>query len=607
MKKQSSRVGSNLTGGNGEMTKEQLLEDVLKLRRKIKRLTASRDKIKTELLRKQMEAEALDAVGQAFIILDGDANIVFLNDALAEITGYGRKELMGRTPLFLCSETGVETQESALKAIREEGYWEGEIHCRKKSGDIYPIWISAGAVRDKKHGATHYAATAIDITTLKKTEKHLMHIAHHDVLTDLPNRTLMFDRMKQALALAKRHGYQVAVILLDLDRFKEINDTLGHHIGDQLLVEASERLVAIVRESDTVARLGGDEFLVILPQVGNANNAAHVAQKFLDTISEPFHLDGQELFISASIGIAMYPGDGSEGDAMLKSSDTAMYHAKAQGKNNYKFFTEEINKSTVERFMLESRFRRALEKLEFHLNYQPKIDVATGRITGIEALIRWYHPEQGSVKPGLFIPLAEETGFVVQLGEWVLREACRQNKEWQEEGFPPLNVAVNMSARQFHKKGLVEMIKEILVETGLEPKHLMIEITESAIVVDIEDTITTLNEMRQVGVGVSVDDFGTGYSSLNYLNRLPIDELKIDRSFIKDVVENEDSMKVVTAVIALAQSLNLKVVAEGIETRGQLELIRACRCDEAQGYLFSRPLSSEDLRKLILKGPSITL
>jgi EAL domain-containing protein (putative c-di-GMP-specific phosphodiesterase class I) len=342
---------------------------------------------------------------------------------------------------------------------------------------------------------------------------------------------------------------------------------------------------------------------VILPEIGSANDAAHIAQKFLNILSAPFLLSGNELFISASIGISMFPNDSDDPDKLVKKADTAMYHAKAQGKNNFKFFTEDINKSTVERFILETQFRQALDKLEFHMNYQPKVDIRSGIITGTEALLRWYHPEQGNVKPGLFIPLAEETGFVVQLGEWALRESCRQNKEWQDKGLRPLRVSVNLSPRQFKKRDLLEMVKGVLDETGLDPQYLMLEITESTIMENIEETIGTMNSFRDLGVGISIDDFGTGYSSLNYLNRFSVDELKVDQTFISQL-SDADNCKVVNAVIALAHELNHKVVAEGVETDEQLEFLRSNNCDEVQGYFFSKPLSAKDFHALLSEDPT---
>lgn len=550
-----------------------------------------------------IKAMAIETTGHAVAMADADAKLIYVNDAFLKTSGYTRDEVLGKSASMLCSgQNGEEFLRQIQNSVLSSGKWQGEVICLKKSGDDYPAWVCINSARDARGNVGHYSGFSLDISVLKENEQRLHHMAHYDLLTNLPNRSLMYDRLKQALSLARRYRYSVAVMLLDVDRFKEVNDTLGHHIGDQLLMEAAFRLVGCVRESDTIARMGGDEFLVILSEVGNATNVAHVAQKFLDALSKPFELEGNEVFVSASIGIVMFPNDGEDIHMLVKNADTAMYHAKAQGKNNFKFFTEGINKSTVERFMLESRFRRALEKLEFQLNYQPKFDISSGKLTGMEALLRWYHPEQGSVNPSLFIPLAEETGLVVQLGEWVVREACRQNKAWQNEGLQPLRVSVNLSARHFHKKDLIAMVSGILDETGLDPRYLMIEITESTIIQDVEETIDTLNKFRSMGIGVSVDDFGTGFSSLNYLNRFSLDELKIDKTFITDIASGSDSRKVITAIIALAHNLKLSVVAEGVETKEQLEFLKESNCDQVQGYLFSVPLSSEQFRNQVQRG-----
>lgn len=550
-----------------------------------------------------LKATAVEATGNIVVMTDSRAKIEYVNHAFLEASGYSQEEILGESALVLChDQNGEDLWKTISESVLRDGTWQGEIICSKKNGDVYPAWVCISSVKNGEGYADHYVGFSFDISLLKENEQRLQHMAHYDLLTNLPNRSLMYDRLKQAISLAKRYQYPVAVMLLDIDRFKEVNDTLGHHVGDQLLMEASFRLIGCVRESDTIARMGGDEFLVILSEVGNANNVAHVAQKLLEALSMPFQLDAQDVFVSASIGIAMYPSDGDDMHMLVRSADTAMYHAKAQGKNNFKFFTEGINRSTVERFMLESRFRRALEKLEFQLNYQPKVDLATGKMTGMEALLRWYHPEQGSVNPSLFIPLAEETGLVIPLGEWALREACRQSKAWQNEGMQPLRVSVNLSARHFHKKGLIDMIIRVLEETGLDPRHLMLEITESTIIENVEETIDTLNEFRAMGIGISVDDFGTGFSSLNYLNRFSIDELKIDKTFIQDISAKSDSRKVITAIIALAHNLNLKVVAEGVETEEQLRFLRENDCDQVQGYYFSRPLSTEEFSRQVSRG-----
>ncbi len=552
-----------------------------------------------------LKARVVDTNALAIIMADADLNIIYVNEAFEKVSGYSRDEVIGRHPRMLCSDRNDRKLYMSMKKELQDGHWQGEIWGIQKSGGESPIWVYIHAVRDGLGTVTHYAATLFDITLFKQNEQRLEHMAHYDILTNLPNRSLMYDRLTQALRVAKRYRNSVAVMLLDVDRFKEVNDTLGHHIGDQLLIQAATRLIGCVRETDTVARMGGDEFLAILPEIGNVGNAVHIAQKFIEALSTPFKLEEHEVFVSGSVGITMYPNDSEDIHMLVKNADTAMYHAKAQGKNNFKFFTEEINTSTVERFKLESRFRRALEKLEFQLNYQPKVDIRSGKMVGMEALLRWYHPDQGHVNPALFIPLAEETGLLSQLSEWALKEACRQNKEWQNLGLPPLRVSVNLSARHFHKKDLPDIVGNILAEAGLAPEHLMLEITEGTIIEKVDETIETLKSFRTMGVGVSIDDFGTGYSSLNYLNRFSIDELKIDRSFVSDILNDFDSRKVITAIIALAHNLNLAVVAEGVETKEQYDFLKESDCDEIQGYYFSKPLSSEDFRNLISRGLAI--
>lgn len=606
IKKSKGRARPIAEAGNpvgGRMTKAELQSELSGLQGLLLKLNRSKDRQQETLKELRKKIDAFQAAGQAFVLTDRDARILDVNDAFTKAFGHSRKSLLGTSALDLGSRSNDKQLLKAIEtSLQKNGGWQGEVFCRKKNRKKFPVWLTINTLRGRSGKVQNYAATLLDITVFKKTEKMLEQMAHFDMLTNLPNRTLMLDRLTQALSLAKRHGKYVAVMLLDLDRFKEVNDTLGHDVGDQLLVEAADRLTKVLRESDTVARIGGDEFVAILPEIAHPNNAAHIAQKFLKTLSSPFNLDEHKLYISASIGIAMYPGDSTEPDGLVKDSDTAMYHAKAQGKNNFKFFTEDINKSTVERFLLENRFRQALDKLEFHLNYQPKVDMKTGRIAGMEALLRWYHPEQGSVKPGLFIPLAEETGLVVPLGAWALREACRQNKEWQDMGLRHLSISVNLSPRQFQEKNLLELVQDVLDETGLDPGYLMIEITESTIIERLDDTLLTLEAFRDMGIGVSIDDFGTGYSSLNYLHRFPLDELKIDGSFISNL-SSPENRKVVNAIITLAKGLNFKVVAEGVETGEQLEFLRSNNCDEIQGYYFSKPLSAEDFHALLKKDP----
>ena len=437
---------------------------------------------------------------------------------------------------------------------------------------------------------------------LELTRQREHYLSHHDDLTNLPNRTLLMDRLRQALTRAPWHKWWVAVLFIDLDRFKRINDTLGHNLGDLLLKEIAGRLIACVRNGDTVARLGGDEFTIILADMAQAQDIPKVVPQILNCFSKSFILEGHETFITASIGISLYPNDGEDPETLLKNADTAMYRAKEEGRNNYQHFSPAMNVRTFDQLALENNLRRALERNEFLLYYQPQVSFKTRQIIGMEALLRWRHPDLGLVSPARFIPVAEETGLIVPIGEWVLRTACTQNKAWQIAGLPSLLVAVNLSARQFQHKGLVEMIKRVLNETRLDPKYLELELTESILMRKEEDVITTLCELNAMGIGLSIDDFGTGYSSLSYLKRFPIHKLKIDRSFVRDIATDPDDPAIVRAVIALAHSLNMKAIAEGVETAEQLEFLRSLQCDEMQGYLFSLPLPAEEVTKLLTTG-----
>lgn len=441
-------------------------------------------------------------------------------------------------------------------------------------------------------------------TLTERKQAHLYHLAHFDALTGLPNRLLFEDRLTQALVHERRAGKLVALLFLDLDRFKAINDTFGHAVGDLLLKAVSKRLSQTVRESDTVARMGGDEFTLIFSGIHEPLDAGKIAHLILEVMGKPFVLEGHEVFVSTSIGITLYPLD-TDGidpiETLLKNADTAMYKAKDRGKNNYQFFTPEMNVATLERMLLENDLRKALENDEFILHYQPRIHCADSSVSGMEALIRWQHPKLGLVSPATFIPLAEETGLIVPIGEWVLRTACLQTKAWHDAGMPPLRVAVNISARQFKHADLILTIEKVLHETGLSPRFLEVELTESLAMEDVQQTIVTLNALNNMGISIAIDDFGTGYSSLAYLKRFPVDFLKIDQSFVRDIVDNSDSAAIAKAIIAMAHNLNLEVVGEGVETSEQFDFLRQNDCEEVQGYLFSRPLCVEEFNHYINK------
>ena len=445
-----------------------------------------------------------------------------------------------------------------------------------------------------------------DLEERKRVEQSIRHMAHHDALTGLPNRSLFRDRLTHAMAQADRYHQKLAVMFLDLDRFKAINDTLGHNVGDQLLKIAAERLRSCVRDSDTVARLGGDEFTVVVEDIVEDHDAAAVAQKILDTLSQPFNLYGHEVFISVSVGVTLYPSDDENADNLLRNADSAMYRAKEFGRNNFQFYVAEMNIKARERLMLESSLRRALDRDEFMLYYQPRVSLLSGRIIGAEALMRWRHPELGLVPPSEFIPILDETGMIIPVGDWALREACRQNREWQDMGLPTIRVAVNLSVRQFIQKDLADTIVRALDAANLSAEHLEVEITEDLFLEHNQTNIITLARLKNMGIHISIDDFGTGYSSLSYLKRLPIDTLKIDQSFVRDIGD-PDNKAIASAIIAMASSLRLNVLAEGVETDEQLAFLRAQGCNEIQGFSFSHPLPADEFAQLLRDGRQMRL
>ncbi|TAM43584.1 MAG: PAS domain S-box protein [Gammaproteobacteria bacterium] len=486
------------------------------------------------------------------------------------------------------------------ESVKNRTAYDIEHRLLMKDGRIKYVHERCETFYDEAGRPLRSVGTVQDITERKRTEEQLNYLAYYDTLTGLPNRALLLERLKQATLDAERVDRLVAVMFLDLDRFKYINDTLGHHTGDGLLKAVAKRLEDCVRPGDTIARLGGDEFTIVLANVAHVDDVARVARKLIDSFALPFQVDGRELFTTASIGITLYPFDEREAEGLLKNADTAMYHAKERGRNTFQYFTAELNVRAERRLRIETALRQALERNELSLHYQPQVDLKTGQLTGMEALARWKHPELGTVSPVEFIPVAEETGLIVPLGEWVLREACRQIKAWHDTGFSKLQVAVNLSGKQLRQKDFPDRVREILHETKLESRYLDLELTESLLMVDTEETAGIMHALHAIGVSFSVDDFGTGYSSLAYLKRFPIDVLKIDRSFVRDIASDPNDVAIVKTVIAMAHTLGMRVIAEGVETREQLEFLRKQGCDGSQGYYCSMPLSAEEFSELLV-------
>lgn len=535
----------------------------------------------------------------SLIVVDMEGRIKRVNKATLDLLGFIEEELIDQKVEKIFPDELL-LMVMALKTPAKKGFLSNiETAYLSKSGQLIPVFFSGSVMQNQQGAVDGIICVAQDITERKKSVERLNYLASHDALTNLPNRTLFYDRLGQAISRVAWRNRLVGVLFLDLDRFKVINDTLGHAVGDLLLQEVSKRLGLLLRNGDTVARLGGDEFVIILDDVAKAEDIAKICQKILDSLLKPFFLKGHELFITASIGISLYPNDGRDAETLLKNADTAMYKAKEQGRNNYQHFSPNMNVKALERLSLETNLRRALEREEFFLHFQPFISLATGEIIGMEALIRWRHPDLGMISPAQFIPLAEETGLIVPISDWVLKTACRQNKKWQDAGLRPIRIAVNLSARQFYERDFQKGVISTLRETGLEPHYLELELTEGTIMKSTDATITALDEFHHLGIAVAIDDFGTGYSSLNYLKRFPVDKLKIDQSFVRDIVKDPDDAAITSAIVALGHSLQLKTIAEGVETQEQLAFLQSIQCDEMQGYLFSRPLPADEAEKIL--------
>ena len=550
----------------------------------------------------RLAATVFESTLEGILITDAKTNIISVNQALCSITGYSAEEIIGSTPDILKSERHSHAFFRQLwDILNKTGQWRGEIWNRRKNGEVFPTWVNISAVPSSTtNNTSHYVAVFTEITELKLSEERLNYLAHHDPLTGLPNRLLFHDRLEQAVLQAQRNKHMIAVMFLDLDRFKAINDTLGHRIGDELLVAVAERLKHCARETDTIARLGGDEFAVIVTQIAQEEDVGLVAQKIIQTLSAVYSVAGYEVFITASIGINLYPGVDNDRGKILENADVAMYHAKQYGRNNYQFYSTDMNAVAFERLMLETNLRRALEREEFTLYYQPQIDMQSGSVNGVEALIRWQHPDLGLVSPVEFIPLLEETGLIVPVGEWVIRTACQQTRDWLDAGFPPLTMAVNLSARQFRQANLVEMIEQSLHEFNIPPELLELELTESIMMDNIEETVETLKKLKLLGLKIAIDDFGTGVSSLGYLKHFPVDTLKLSYDFVLNLPMDSADASIASAVINLARNMQLSSVAEGVENQGQMDFLRSQDCERIQGFLFSRPIPPDQMTALLM-------
>lgn len=546
--------------------------------------------------RMRLLASAFQHSGEAILITDVNNNIITVNPAFTRLTGYSAEEVAGRNPRILSAgRTTPEEFARMWEGISEKGFWQGEIWDRRKDGGIYPKWISISVIRDEDGKILYHIAHFTDVSTERATEERLHHIAHHDVLTGLLNRLSLKGRMDQALATARREGSRVALMFIDLDRFKVINDTLGHHMGDELLIEVARRLRASVRDSDVVARLGGDEFVIMLSGVDHTSSIALIAEKLVFSVGHSYQISGHDLYTSPSIGIAIFPTDGVDGETLMKNADAAMYHAKAAGRNNFQFFDAKMNDVALDRLKTEHSLRQALSRDEFRLHFQPIIDMASGRVAGVEALVRWQHPDKGLLAPGSFIGIAEETGLIQPLGEWVLWAACRQLAEFYTAGLSGIKMGINISAVQMRNGNLPVLARGVIEAYALNPADLVFEITESVAMEQPLETVRILDILHSMGIVVAIDDFGTGYSSLGYLRMFPLKHLKLDRSFVEEIGEDTDGSVICDATIGLAHNLGLKVVAEGVETVEQLEYLRSRGCDLVQGYLFSRPVPAAEV------------
>ena len=544
------------------------------------------------------QTQMLDQIRDSVITMDLDGYIVGWNHGAESLFGYTPSEIIGKNILVLYADASED--DPIFNGFLENGSHEMTVRRRKKSGDIFWASVSLSVAQDESGNPSGLIGYVVDISERKEAEHQIYRLAYYDSLTGLPNRTLFYSLLEQALTEAHRNRTHGALLFLDLNRFKNINDSFGHTSADIILKEVSHRLSMTLRDGDIVSRLGGDEFVIALPEIRRTEHAGHVAQKLLAALAEPFFIEQHEVLLSASIGISIFPQDGRDTETLIKNADVAMYRAKKLGSSTHVFYSQEMNLRSLDQLKLEGNLRRAIDRGEFHLYFQPQLDLASGRINGAEALLRWQHPEHHQISPAQFIPVAEETGLIIPIGEWVIDAACRQVRKWLDQGLPPVRIAVNLSARQF-SASLPKTILGIIARHGIPSDSLELEITESMLMHNADSVVAMMREFGEAGILMALDDFGTGYSSLSYLKRFPIDNLKIDQSFVRGIPADQDDCAIARAIISMAKNLRLSVIAEGVETVAQLEFLREAGCDEIQGYYFSRPIPADEFAALLIK------
>lgn len=550
---------------------------------------------------RQLAATVFEAASEGIVIFDPNYALIAINQAFSRVTGYAIEDMIGRNVVELpCSRDARRHYAAIHQALEQQGSWQGELVETRKNGEMYPQWLQLNAVRDSRGNVSHIVGFFADLSARRESEERMRYLTHYDELTGLANRAMFRERLSEAHQRVRQGGYRsLALLHINLDRFKQLNDSLGHEVADQLLQKMARRLVNALPEADTIARLSGDEFAVLFNAYGNLSSLARVATRLATKLRVPVTIEGHELVVSASMGISLLPDNAREISALVSQSNMAMQHAKHLGGNNFQFYTDSLQASTLERLQLENQLRKAIEEKQLKVFYQPKLCLATGKLNAAEALVRWDHSTMGRVPPGDFIGLAEETGLIGPIGEFVLRQACWQACEWQRQGLDAIRVSVNLSVHQLRQGKLVSLVRQVLEETGLEPRYLELELTESQLLDSVEHIIATFQQLRDLGVKLAIDDFGTGYSSLSYLKRIPVDYVKIDQAFIRGLGEGTEDAAITRAIIAMAHGLSLKVVAEGVEHQEQLEFLKAERCDEVQGYLISRPVEAQVLAVLL--------